>query len=169
MNSSKDEDKGVEVYKRVNRLKLKAGGTSGSGAGQIDPGAIEKANTVIQQAASMYPMQIRNVLKALNKAWNETKELEPDKRQKNSEKISNLANNVKDLAAQFGFEIMAYFGDSLRDFIMATDLSKKEHIIIVQAHIDVMDIAYNEGLKDKESELAEELKKVLAEAINKHS
>src|SRR6056300_458470 len=98
MSSSKDNSD-IEVYKRINRLKLKAGGSGGSEPGQIDPNAIDKANTVIQQAASMYPMQIRNVLKALNKAWNETKELDPDKRSENAEKISNLANNVKDLAA----------------------------------------------------------------------
>ena len=167
--NTKDETQ-VEIYKRINRLKLKAGGDLGSEQkGQIDPKAIEKANTVIEKAAEMYPMQIRNVLKMLNKRWDEIKRLSPDERKLNAEKLSNLANNVKDLATQFGFDIMAYFGTSLRDYILKSDLTRDEHLIIVQAHVDVMDIAYREGLKDQESAKAEELKMVIAKAIEKFS
>jgi hypothetical protein len=169
-NSSGADKDNVEVYKRINRLKIKAGGDlGGEASGQIDPESIAKANTVIEKAAEMYPMQIKNVLKLLNKSWAEIKEKGPEDRRQSAEKISNLANNVKDLAAQFGFDIMAYFGGSLRDYIMKSELTKPEHLIIVQAHVDVMDIAYNEGLRDEESAMAEELKKVLAQAIEKYS
>jgi hypothetical protein len=170
-DSSKSKDgKEVEVFHRINRLKIKAGGEAHDGAlGQIDPAAIEKANSVITQAAEMYPMQIRNVLKLLNKAWDETKDKTAEERKDKAERISNLANNVKDLALQFGFEIMGYFGGSLRDYIMRSDLTQPEHVIIVQAHIDVMDVAYREGLKDEESPMAEELKQVIAKAIDKYS
>ena len=168
-SNNKAGSKDVEVFHRVNRLKIKAGGDTNSAAlGQIDPRAVDKADTVITQAAEMYPMQIRNVLKMLNKTWDETKGKTPEQRKEKAEKISNLANNVKDLALQFGFEIMGYFGGSLRDYIMKSDLTQPEHLIIVQAHIDVMDVAYREGLKDEESPMAEELKQVIAKAIAKY-
>jgi hypothetical protein len=179
-NSDDDKDKKedkmdnkdfkVEIFNRINRLKMKAGGDAqnSESRGEIDTKAVEKANQVIEKAAEMYPMQIRNILKILNKEWNRVKKLPPEDRHDNSEKLSNLANNICDLANQFGFDIMGHFGASLRDFLLISDMSKEEHTIIVQAHVDVMEIAYNEGLNDNEDPLAEELKEVVAKAIEKH-
>lgn len=165
-------DKEVEVFKRVNRLKLKAGGGLNDGPGQIDKSAVERANSVVQTMASLYPREIKNVLAALDKQWGEIKGLPEghEKRPKLAEKISNTANQIKDLAGTFGYTLMEYFGESLRDYILATDLTKKQHFTIVQAHIDVMTVAFREGLKDDDGgPVAEELKKMVHAAIEKYS
>lgn len=159
----------IEIFERINRLKMKAGGNPLDDVdGRIDPDAIDRANTVILKASKMYPMQIRKSLERLNTLWDKTKELPPELRKSNAEKLANTTNHIKDLAAQFNYDLMDYFGTSLRDYLLAVDLLKEEHIVIVQAHIDVMDIAYSENLKADETPLAAELQKVLAEAIEEH-
>lgn len=173
MNNSEEapEDNGVEIFKRVNRLKLKAGGGLNDGPGKIDSASIERANTVVQSMASLYPREIKNVLAAMDKQWDKIKGLpeEHPERKKLAEKISNTANQIKDLAGTFGYTLMEYFGESLRDYILETDLSKKQHFIIVQAHIDVMGVAYRENLKDDDGgPIAEELKKMVNAAIDKY-
>ena len=165
------DDSEIEIFKRVNRLKLKAGGGLNDGPGKIDSGAIEKANTVVQTMASLYPREIKNVLAALDKQWVKIKDLPEDhpERTKTAEKISNIANQIKDLAGTFGYTLMEYFGESLRDYILETDLSKKQHFTIVQAHIDVMGVAFRENLKDDDGgALGEELKKMVNAAIAKY-
>jgi len=160
----------IEIFNRIKRLKMKASNKAKDDTiGEIDPENIKKADIVIQKAAEMYPMQIRNVLRMLYNTWSEIKKLPPEERQDRTEKLSNIANNIRDLAAQFGFGIMAHFGASLRNFLLSSDMSREEHVTIVQAHIGVMEIAYSQGLKDNEDPVAEELKAALAEAIEKYS
>jgi hypothetical protein len=176
MNNSEEaqdnpDGKEVEVFKRVNRLKLKAGGGLNDGPGQIDKSAVDRANSVVQTMASLYPREIKNVLAALDKQWEQIKDLPEghEKRPKLAEKISNTANQIKDLAGTFGYTLMEYFGESLRDYILDTDLTKKQHFVIVQAHIDVMGVAFREGLKDDDGgPVAEELKMMVNAAIDKY-
>lgn len=171
MNNSDTENEDVEVFNRVNRLKLKAGAGLNDGPGRLDQSAIDRANSVVRTMASLYPKEIKNILAALEREWAELKETEEGARNRELvEKISNTANHVKDLASTFGYDLMAYFGESLRDYILHTELSQKEHYIIVQAHIDVMMVAFRENLKDDDGgAIAEELKKVIAQAIQKYS
>ncbi|MCB1531159.1 MAG: hypothetical protein H6853_00410 [Rhodospirillales bacterium] len=170
---SKSEEKkehDVEVFKRVNRLKLKTGAGLNDGPGKIDQHRVNSANSVVQTMASLYPQEIKNVMSVLYKEWKEIKALpEGEDRSVHVKKMSNTANQIKDLAGTFGYVLMEYFGESLRDYILATDLSKKEHFTIVQAHVDVMAVAFRENLKGDDDEAAVELKKVVQEAIEKYS
>lgn len=164
-----DEKPKVEVYNRINRLKIKAGGSAKGGPGKLDPNAIDRANAVIQKMSDLYPTEIKKSLDELTKLWEQTKIISFDARRDNAKKISNIANQIKDLASTFGFDLMEYFGESLRDYILDVDLSQKEQIIIVQAHVDVMQVAYSQNLKSQQHPLAEELKKTVAAAIAKYS
>ncbi len=163
------EDTKVEIYNRVNRLKIKAGGTHGSGPGKFDVQAIDRANAVIQKMSDMYPVEIKKSLDELNAIWAEIQTLPEGSRTEKATLMSNTANQIKDLAGTFGFDLMEYFGESLRDYILNIDLSLKEQILIVQAHIDVMQVAYAQNLKHQEHPLGEELKKTVATAIAKYS
>lgn len=173
MKSSEDNKMGteVEILHRVNKLKLKAGGGLHDGPGKLDSASVERANSVVQNMSSLYPREIKNMLAALDKEWDQIKSSSNDNdRTKMVKKMSNTANQVKDLAGTFGYTLMEYFGESLRDYIMKTDLSKKEQYTIVQAHIDVMGVAYRENLKnDDGGALGEELKKMVRTAIEKFS
>lgn len=170
MKSSEDMEPEVEVVHKLNRLKIKAGGGLTDGPGKLDSGSVERANTVVQNMSSLYPREIKNMLAALDKEWEAIKTSEDKDRAKKVKKMSNTANQVKDLAGTFGYTLMEYFGASLRDYILKTDLSLKEQYTIVQAHIDVMGVAYRENLKnDDGGALGEELKKMVSTAIEKYS
>lgn len=171
MNDSEPKrDPEVEILHRVNYLKLKTGAGLNDGPGQLEKSSIERADTVVQKMASLYPREIKNMLAALDKEWDQVKSLPEDKdRSKLVKKVSNTANQIKDLAATFGYTLMMYFGESLRDYIIKTDLTKKEQFIIVQAHIDVMGVAFRENLKnDDGGPVAEELKKMVQAAMDKY-
>lgn len=173
--SSSEEKKGeseIEIFKRVNRLKLKTGASLNDGPGKLDSASVERANSVVMTMASLYPKEIKNVLAALDREWAEMKKLAESNgdSSKQAKKISNTANQIKDLAGTFGYTLMEYFGESLRDYILRTDFSQKAHYVIVQAHIDVMGVAYRENLKnDDGGAAAEELKKMVQTAIEKYS
>lgn len=164
-----EESPKVEIYNRINRLKLKAGGSAGAGPGKLDQNSIDRADAVIQKMSEKYPLEIKRSLDELNALWSETKVIAFDARRENASKISNVANQIKDLAGTFGFDLMEYFGESLRDYILDVDLSQKEQVIIVQAHVDVMLVAYTQNLVHQEHPLGEELKKTVAAAIAKYS
>lgn len=170
--SSSSEDPKVEVYNRINKLKLKAGAALNDGPGKLDKEAVSRADSVVMKMSSLYPTEIKNMLAGLNKEWAQLKEMGPDSKEKTRqvEKLSNTANHIKDLGTTFGYNLMGYFGESLRDFILKTDLTMQEHLTIVQAHIDVMGVAFRENLKDDDGgPLAEELKMMVKAAIKKYS
>lgn len=174
MNSfsdDKDPDNGIEIFQRINVLKLKAGGGLKDAPGQLAPQSVKNADTVVTSMATLYPKEIENILNVLNTEW-ETVKTMPDTADKAAlaEKISNTANQIKDLAETFGYSLMAHFGTSLRDYILKTDLSCKEHFIIGQAHINVMWVAFRKNLKDDDGgAVAEELKEMVRTAIEKYS
>lgn len=171
MSSSKEDPK-IEVYNRINRLKLKAGAALNDGPGKLDQASVDRANSVVTNMASLYPKEIKNMLAGLNKEWEQLKAMGPDGKGKarQVEKLSNTANHIKDLGTTFGYNLMGHFGESLRDFILKTDLTMSEHLTIVQAHIDVMGVAFRENLKDDDGgPLAEELKMMVKAAIKKYT
>ncbi|MCB9988859.1 MAG: hypothetical protein H6868_05925 [Rhodospirillales bacterium] len=165
-----DEGQQVEILHRANRLKLKAGASSlYAGPGFLDPRAVNRAETVIQRKEAAYTIEVEDVLKNLERAWKEALSLPPEETSSVIEELYHYANHVKDLAATFGYELMQHFGYSLRSFASKIDMSKKAHHIIVRAHLDVMWVVYHENIKDHGGPKAEELKKIVAQAIEKYS
>ncbi len=159
----------IKIYHRVNRLKMKAGGSLNGGPGRLDPNAVDKADVVIQNMANIYPQELQKALSELDEKWEEARGMAENTREADVEMMSNLANQIKDLAGLFGYSIMEYFAASLRDFILESALNREEHVVIVQAHVDVMWVVYRENLKDDAGPVAEELKRMVAEAIEKYS
>jgi len=161
------EDNDVEIYHRINRLKIKAGGDPGGGPGYLDPDAINRAETVVIKSVELYEDEIKAVLENLSDSWKKLKNNNDD-----SEELDifyNFANQVKDLAATFGYPLMQHFGLSLREFTEVIDLSRTQHHIIIQAHIDAMWAVYSGGIKDHGDKNAEDLKESVSRAIEKYS
>lgn len=156
----------VEVFKRINKLKLKAGAGENTGAGFIDPKAIKSAQSCIDDKNESYSKEVRALLKEIDKVWGMILSDEGD------DYITALyhkSNHIKDLAETFDYELMRYFGHSLREFIEKLDTDKKAHQTIVRAHIDAMWVVYHEKIGDKEDQKAVELKSMVSKAIEKHS
>lgn len=165
----KNKDKEVEIFHRVNKLKLKAGAESmHDGPGFIDLSSVKRAQNVLETKLEVYPKEIEDVLNNLEKAWK--KAIKDKKHAKKAfEQIYHYANHANDLAATFGFELMQHFGTSLRDFAEKIDVDNPAHHTIVRAHLDVMKVVYEENIKDYGGPKAEELKKMVVKAIEKHS
>ena len=163
--------KKIKIQHRLNRLNLKAGvAIDDERLGYIDPKAIEKAQAAIDSQESSYTGEVEEVLVKLDSTWEDLKnEKDAQKIKKGISRLYNFANNIKDMAETFDYGLMGYFGQSLRDFCEKIDVALEAHRIIVQAHIDVMWVAFNHDIKDEGGIQASELKNMLAQAISKHS
>lgn len=163
--STKDE---VEIFHRINRLRRKAGGDEHGGAGMINLARIRSAETIIEKFAEKYPHELKLVLDKINGAWADIQSPDMTIAKKGIEELYHAANQLKDLASTCNSPLMQHFGLSLRKFMERFDLSREEHRIIVKAHIDVIKVAYHANMKDGESEKAEELKMIVAQAIERY-
>jgi len=165
-----DLNKKVKIMHRLNRLKLKAGiPIDDDRLGYIDPAAIKKAQAAINSQEGAYAGEVEEILVRLDSTW---EDLKKEKNEKNVKRmvseLYNFANNVKDMADTFEYGLMGHFGESLREFCEKIDVSKDAHHVIVQAHIDVMWVAFKHNIKDEGGPQAGELKAMLTRAIEKH-
>ncbi len=167
---SKDDEQ-VKIFHRFNKLKLKAGGDpKDSRGGFIDINAVKKAQQSIDVSENLYKQEVKAVLKDIDVVWADIKnETEKDILRKGIDSLYNQAHNAKDIAETYHYDLMAFFAQSLRDFCKKIDVKNKAHHVIVKAHMDVMAVTYKTNLKDQSSPEAEELKRVLAKAIQKYS
>lgn len=170
MNDS-NKPKKVEITHRINRLKLKAGAElDDKRSGFIDPLAIHKAQKAIDDKEDSYGDELNEVLTKLDSVWTDIQKMTDQKNLKKAQdQMFNFANNVKDLAETYNYGLMKHFGQSLRDFCKKFDSTKQPHHIIMQAHMDVMWIAFEKGIKDEGGPAAKELMLIVAKAIEKYS
>jgi len=170
MSDSEDHEK-VEVYNRVNRLKAKVGkDVKDKEEGHIDPDAIEEAEAMVAALCAECPNAIGGYLSELVKLWQEMQDMPQSKERQNiSEVMFTLAHQIKDLGSMCGYDLTAYFAESLRDYIHETELNLEAQRVIIQAHLDAMQVAFNQGEEEAEGTMAEELKKVVKIAIDKYS
>ncbi len=165
-NTGNAEKNDVTIFKRLNKLKMKAGADVEAGAGFIDPKAIRNAQNSIDSKNESYGDEILNMLKDMENIWTVLLEGKDDDMRV---ALYHKSNHIKDLAETYGYDLMLYFGKSLREFLEKLDIENKAHQTIVRAHIDVMWVVYHEKIKDSEDLKAQELKEIVLKAIAKHS
>lgn len=166
---SKDNAQQVEIYHRINKLRLKAGLPVRGAVAVIDTSSINKAQGHIDEKEGEYTNEVKTVLEKLSESWQSFKDGDAEDAPEWIEKIYNYSNNIKDLTAMYQHDLMTHFSLSLREFCEKINIERQEHHVIVQAHIDVMWVTYEQQLRSDSSEKAEELKKVVAIAIEKYS
>ncbi len=167
MKNSDEEE--VQVFKRLNRMKIKMGREKDARPGRIDEKAIEEADAMLVALCAECPNAIGGYLSELSKNWEEMRDLpESSERQNISDVMFTTAHEIKDIGSMCGYDLTAYFAESLRDYIQHTELNMDAQRVIIQAHLDAMQVAFKENIKDDESPLAEELKKVVKIAIEKY-
>jgi hypothetical protein len=160
----------IKLFKLPNELKLKLGAqTSSKQNGIIDPKKIEEAEAYIQKLCEGSNAEIAKNLQELTAIWDIMKTMpESLERELSAKKIFTIAHEIKDIGGLCGLGLIAYFGESLRDYIEQTALSLKNQHIIIQAHIDAMNTAHKNGLRDNGGPAAEELKRIVKIAIEKY-
>jgi hypothetical protein len=160
----------VEIYKLANRLKERLGSRyKDQEEGFIAPEAIEEADKLISNLCVNCPKTISGHLDTLGQLWDRMRALpQSDERAALSGEIFTLAHEIKDVGAMCGYDLLSYFAESLRDYIGRTELNIEAQMIIIQTHIDTMQMVHRRGIKKDESTEAEELKRLVRHAIEKY-
>ena len=140
---SNTEDKKVEVFHRLNKLKAKTGIPIGIKIpGHIEPDAVKKAQSAIDEKEEQCLDQFKALLENHEKTWEQLKAAGPDERETLLAQAHNYANNIKDLAETYNYDVLIRFGTQLRDFYEKIDIDNSEHHIVVETHIDAMNAEY---------------------------
>lgn len=164
----------IKLYERPNVLRDKLGIQAAElkdKEGHIDPDSIEEADKLIAELCESCSETIAEHLVVLTECWQEMREIaeQTPRREELSVKIFTLAHEIKDVGSMCGYELAAYFGESLRDYIAQTELSLDAQRVIIQAHVDAMNVVSKQGMKDEGGPAADELKKMVKIAIEKYS
>ena len=170
MSETDNEKKTVEILHRINHLKRKAGGDPHNDKeGRISENAIKEADRQIERFCGNCPKVVRESLDTLITCWQELKAVENTEKKKSlAQDIFTKAHQIKDVGSMCGYLLISDFGESLRDYILETKLDQNAHEKIIQAHIDVMMIAYRDNIKDDGGPVAAELRSLLQKAIEKY-
>lgn len=177
MSQKTDADKSgaggvkVELFKIANRLKQKLGIREETDQpGHIDPDAIAEADKLIETLCEECPQAIAGYLEQLTEAWRKMRDM-PQSPERNdvSQEILTLAHEIKDIGAMCGFVLAAHFAESLRDYIAQTELNLEAQRVIIQAHVDAMNVVNKQEIKEDAGPAAEELKAMVKVAIDKYS
>jgi hypothetical protein len=160
----------VEMYKLANRLKAKLGfGPKDDKAGYLAPEAIAEAEALIKSLCENSQETISKCLVDLEETWNKMQTMEAGTdRAAVSHQVFTLAHEIKDIGSMCGYKLVAYFAESLRDYIEQTQLNLKAQKIIIQAHIDAMKTAHHKNLREDGGPAADELKAIVKIAIDKY-
>ena len=169
MNNSDDDS--VNLYHRINRLKAKAGGDpNDTREGTLEHGMIEKADELIKDFCKECDKLVAAVLEKLGAKWRDMAEMDKSPtRDKLAQEIFTFAHEVKDVAGMCGYTLMSEFAESLRDYITETSLDQDAQKVIVQAHVDAMNAALRNNIRDEGGAAAMELKSLVKVAIEKYS
>lgn len=162
----------IERIEVKNSIKQRAVGVHGdeNNEGFIAPELIEEADKeVLKLCVNSAAMTGENLAK-LNALWQAMKDMPlSPQRTEISHQVFLLAHETKDIAAMCGYDLIAYFSESLRDYINKTDLNLKAQVVIIQAHIDALSVVHHKGYKSSAGDVAEELKLNVRKAIEKYS
>ncbi|MCB1531942.1 MAG: hypothetical protein KDJ35_03635 [Alphaproteobacteria bacterium] len=161
----------VEIIKLTNHLKRKLGMDPQDVAeGEIANEAIMEADRLIEELCSECHSSIGGFLKALGEKWSEMREIGEDTPQRRalSEEIFTLSHEIKDIGSMCGYNLIAHFAESLRDYIEETELNLEAQKVIIQAHYDAMNLAHKNDVKDDDGPVASELKQLVKVAIKKY-
>lgn len=161
----------VEIFKLANKLKARLGRQfKEQEEGFLAPEAIAEADQLIAKLCTECPQAISRHLETLSKLWVKMRDAKnPEERHDISRQVFTIAHEIKDLSSMCGYELIAYFAESLRDYIDKTELDIAAQVIIVQAHMDAMLVVHRQGVKKDAGPQAEELKEMVRKAVAQYS
>lgn len=161
----------VEVIRLVNHLKAKMGMRyDDQDEGFLPEEMIQEADDLIVALCQDSPARISKLLSELTAHWEAMRALsEGEERQKMAQMVFTLSHEIKDIGAMCGYPLVAYFAESLRDYIARTEVNIKAQQVIVQAHLDAMYVVSSKALREDAGPEAEELKRMVKIAIDKYS
>lgn len=161
----------IEVYKLTNYLKQKLSPSGGKGntEGEIASDKIAECDALILSMSSDYFEVVDGHLAKITELWKKMRDTpQSTERQTLSDQIFVGTHEVKDIASLCGYTLCAHFAESLRDYIAEVSLNLSGQRVIIQAHIDALNIVHKQKLKEDGGAAAEELKRMVKIAIEKY-
>jgi len=156
----------IMIIHPVNRLKEKVGSEKNIDI-YIDPKNIKAANETLQKTSALKEKEIDHIIINLFSLWDKLKN-----NNKNRNHCSTLfyiyLNRLDDLSLLFSMAIIRKFTQSLKEFLEDYDLDKNAHRIIIQAHLDVINLSHESKIQDINSRDAKELQTILGVAMKKN-
>jgi len=160
----------VEIYKLANRLKARLGiAFKDQENGFLAPELIAEADKIIKALCVDCPGTLGKHLETLTALWAQMKDMPASPaRAELSRQVFTLSHEIKDVALMCEYNLLSDFAESLRDYIGQTNLNIDAQVVIIQAHLDAMNIVHKAGFKQDAGPEAEELKKMVRKAIEKY-
>ena len=161
----------VRVFRLANRLRNKLGiRAQNDHPGHIDPEAIKEADKLIADRCAECPVTIKAYLDELAAQWRGMRDMpQSPERDQIAQKVFTTAHEIKDIGSMCGYGLPAYFAESLRDFVAKTELELEAQRVIIQAHVDALQVVIKKDIRDIDAPEAAELKKMVKVAIDKYS
>ncbi len=161
----------VIVIELANRIRRKMGlELYDDRPREVDSQAVEDAEKLIEKLCAESHSSIGGFLEQLSEKWHAVRDITVDteERQALCREIFTISHEIKDIGAMCGYELIAYFAESLRDYIAETEINMEAQRVIIQAHFDAMQLAHKQNIKKDEGEKATELKQLVKIAIQKY-
>ncbi len=159
----------VQVFHRVNRLKVKAGASADGPAGPLDPAKVSAASQAISKSVGSYLEEsIRQV--AEMEAMVAALETEADLVRQRAllRTITHTANQVQSLGTTYGFPLATRFATSLRDFTGPMDYASPARCKITRAHVDALKAVFRGQIAGTGGKVGTALVQILEQAIAMH-
>lgn len=161
----------VQIIYGANKLKMKLLGRHNMQDVTFPPYAIRRAE---RELSNHDPFIIDQEMKSLVfstiSIWSNLKESREKRKQTHVlMTLHTYTNRILDLSLFCSFTLMTHFTQSLKIFLEHVDLDNPAHIVIIQAHVDVMDLAHQNKILTFNAPQAQHLKHTLQRAIEQNS
>lgn len=164
-----EEESGVAIYNRINRLREKAGGSRhGSGTGQLDPKVVQQAYKALDTYAPEYPKTVTRDLDKLMAVTQQLLQAGPEQQQPLLRQMSSLANEVQSLGSTFGYDLVTGVGQSLRRFTDQMQHADPSQLVLIRAHVDTIRVVLSRSIKGDGGAEGRALIEELKIALGKH-
>jgi hypothetical protein len=159
----------VQVFHRVNRLKIKAGASADGPAGHLDPARVSAASHAIAKSVGSY-LEESNRQVAELEAMVSALDTEADLGRQRAllRTITHTANQVQSLGTTYGFPLATRFATSLRDFTGPMDHASPARCKIARAHVDALKAVFRGQIAGTGGKIGTALVQILEQAISMH-
>lgn len=157
----------IIIVHTINRLKEKIRPRQNTNV-YFTENDIAQAQNALDGAKGFKEQEEKLLIQNLLSLWSQMKEL-PTKNNHLLTMFIIYINRLDDLSSIFSAEVIQDFVASLKKFLQKVDIENKSHRVIIQAHLDVINLAHHHKIEASQSEDAANLKRMLDLAIQQNS
>ena len=159
----------VRYFRLRNKLKDKAGSGVAGGSLGFASEALEEAMAEISKFSEGFPEWVSGSVNQLVAALKVAQSAPEKERYRPYRKINEIAHDMRGQGGTFGYPLITTFAKSLHQFTGRSAGTTDDHVEIVKAHIDTMNVVIRERIDGDGGTTGAELIEALELAIEKFS